>query len=148
MNPNTAIKEIMSNEIVTVRKEDTINTINKIFEKKTFHHLPVVDADYILVGIISKEDILRLISVRNAFSETQFEKIQVNDIMTSKIITLEPDDTIGLAADIFLANRFHALPITENNKLIGIVTTYDLIKFSFKDPFEKDNTVEPYWQNQ
>ena len=148
MNPNTAIKEIMSSEIITVRKEDTINTINKIFEKKAFHHLPVVDTDYNLVGIISKEDILRLISVRNSFSETQFEKIQVNDIMTSKIITLEPEDTIGLAADIFLANRFHALPITENKKLIGIVTTYDLIKYSFKDPFEKDNAVEPYWQNQ
>ena len=148
MNPSTPVKEVMSEEVFTVKKENTINTINKIFEKKTFHHLPVIDKDRNLVGIISKEDILRLISVRPSFSEKEFKKIQVGDIMTSKIVSLEPDDTIGLAADIFLANKFHALPVTENRKLMGIITTYDLIKFSFTDPFEEDSAVEPFWQNQ
>ena len=58
---------------------------------------------------------------------------------------LEPDDTIGLAADIFLANKFHALPVVEDERLVGIVTTHDLLKYSFTavmEPLEEEVYVE------
>ena len=68
--------------------------------------------------------------------------MQVLDIMTTKVVTLDPDDSIGLAADIFLANRFHALPIVEGKNLVGILTTYDLIKFCFQEPMASDDNLE------
>ncbi len=142
MNPNTAIRDLMSTEVVTIRGEDTLTKVSQIFSKKTFHHLPVVDDKRQLVGIISKEDILRLLSVRTDMSDREFDDMQVKDIMTSNVVTLDPDDSIGLAADIFLANRFHALPIVEGTNLMGILTTYDLIKFCFKEAWIDDENME------
>lgn len=51
--------------------------------------------------------------------------------MTPYPIQLDPDDSIGLAIDIFLANKFHALPIVEDGALLGIVTTHDLLEYAF-----------------
>ncbi len=47
-------------------------------------------------------------------------------------MVLEPEDTVGLAADIFLANKFHALPIVEDDVLTGILTIHDLLAYSYK----------------
>lgn len=49
--------------------------------------------------------------------------------MTKEVITVQKDDTILDAAVILSKNEFHALPVTDNGKLVGIVTTTDLIKF-------------------
>ena len=43
-------------------------------------------------------------------------------------MTIEQDDNLGLAADIILANRFHALPVVDGVDLVGIITSHDLIR--------------------
>jgi CBS domain-containing protein len=53
--------------------------------------------------------------------------------MTTYPVFLEPDDTIDLAADIFLANKFHALPILDDGQLVGLLTTHDLIRHVFSE---------------
>ena len=54
------------------------------------------------------------------------------EIMTTNPMVLDPDDSIGLAADIFLANKFHALPIVEQTELLGIITVHDLLAHCFE----------------
>jgi len=135
MDPNIAISEIMTHNLVTVVPHDSLAKVNTIFLEYNFHHIPVVDKGNRLVGMITKEDLLRLTSVRPEFSDKAFDKIAVKDIMTSNLVTLEAEDTVGLAADIFLANEFHAIPVLEEERLTGIITTYDLIKYAYKTPF-------------
>ena len=53
--------------------------------------------------------------------------------MTKNPISVRSDDTLGLAADIFEANSFRALPVVDENELVGIVTPYDLMRYAFKD---------------
>jgi acetoin utilization protein AcuB len=53
--------------------------------------------------------------------------------MTPEPIVVDPDDSIGLAADIFLVNTLHALPVVEDNRLVGIITTHDLLKYAFAE---------------
>ena len=53
--------------------------------------------------------------------------------MTKYPVSLDMEDTVGLAADIFMANKFHALPVVENNQLVGIVTTHDILLFAFQN---------------
>lgn len=127
----------MTTKLVTVLPDAGVNEVKKIFDKNKFHHIPVVDTGNMLLGIISKEDFLKLsyvLSINTAgrvYSEKQYGSLKAKDVMTKYPITLEPDDTIGLAADIFLANRFHALPILDDEVLIGLVTTHDLLRYSF-----------------
>jgi CBS domain-containing protein len=61
--------------------------------------------------------------------------------MTHRIAKLELDDKVGTAAEIFLENRFHALPIVdENDHLLGIVTTFDVLKYEFEKEYPKERT--------
>lgn len=131
MNTDTLIEKVMSDKVVSLHMNDTLRLVDKTFDKYNFHHIPICDVDRKVVGIISKEDIMRLISVRKEFTEKEFGSIKAKDFMSTNIVTVRPDDSIGLAADIFMTNQFHAIPITEDEKLIGIITTHDLIKFAY-----------------
>ena len=149
MNPDKAIREIMTTKLVTVSPDRPAKAIQDIFREKDFHHIPVIDKGEQLVGIISKEDVFKVAHVLSlqttgkAYSEKEYTRLTAADIMTRYPITLDPDDTIGLAADIFLANKFHALPIVEDNRLVGLVTTHDLLNFSFNS-VEVEKTEEAY----
>lgn len=137
MKAGKPIKEIMTTRLVTILPSTKAIQVKRIFEKNSFHHLPVVDEDERLLGIISKEDlfkvsyILSLNTSGETYSSLSYRSITANELMTHYPLALDPDDTIGLAADIILANKFHALPIIEDGKLVGLVTSHDLLKYSF-----------------
>lgn len=128
VNKDTAIKTIMTKNLVTAHPSNSLTQIQGIFDRMDFHHLPIVLKGNKLVGIISRVDIDRFhdIILNNNLHAT------AEDIMTKYPMSLDQEDSIGLAADIFLANRFHAIPVVEDGELIGLITTHDILKFCFK----------------
>ena len=140
----------MTTELVTIKPQEKIKEIKTLFEKNNFHHLLVVDDNNVLVGIISKEDFykftytLSLQTTGKTWSAIKYETIEARDIMTKSPFVLDPDDTVGLAADLFLANQFHALPVVEINDLVGILTTHDLLQFSFQKPIATEKNIEVF----
>ena len=137
MNANKPIKEIMTKKLITVGPDTSAQEIKSIFSKYDFHHIPVLDKGEALVGIISKEDffkvsyVLSMQTTGKTWSENEYKTLLAKDFMTHYPLSLDPEDSVGLAADIFMANKFHALPIVDDNQLVGLVTTHDLLKFSF-----------------
>ncbi len=148
MNSERNIREIMTTDLVTVRPDVVAIEIYELFKKYDFHHLPVVENGEVLVGIISKEDFFRVSyllshqTTGKTWSEKHYQTLQAKDFMTTYPMTLDPEDTIGLAADIFLSNKFHALPVIEDQQLVGIVTTHDLLRFSFNSPYTEEATED------
>lgn len=138
MQADHTIREIMTTRIITVSADTPADIIKDIFRKNNFHHLPVVEKGDMLVGIISVEDFLRVSYLKSqdeSAAEKNLEALTAKDFMTSYPLTLEPEDTVGLAADIFLANRFHALPILEEGRLVGIITAHDLLAYIFNSNY-------------
>ncbi len=134
MDALTPVKEIMTKDVIALHLDDTLRLVDKTFDKHHFHHIPILDSKGKVAGMISKEDILRLISVRQEFTDKEFGRIKVRDFMSDKLVLITPEDSIGLAADMFITNHFHALPVVdEDDNLQGIVTTHDLIKYAYKD---------------
>jgi CBS domain-containing protein len=132
MNTEASVREIMSSDVITVMPDDRLMKIESLFELYSIHHLPVAE-DGVLLGIISYKDILNL--MRNAIHDRvdlDHSAIMAKDIMTENPIALDCEDSIGLAADIFLANKFHSLPVLDGDELAGIVTNHDLLKFCFR----------------
>lgn len=136
MQLETPIREIMTTALTTVSPDTPVKKIKELFAANGFHHLPVVEAGSQLVGIISREDFrvfyehLSAQSSGHTWSSIQLENKRAKDMMTASPLCLDPDDTIGLAADIFLANKFHALPVVEDGLLMGILTTHDILAYS------------------
>ena len=55
--------------------------------------------------------------------------------MTTKLATLEPSDKVGSAAEIFLEHLFHAVPIVKDGELVGIITSFDVMKYEFRKAY-------------
>lgn len=138
MNLLSPISTIMTKDLLTLRPTASIADAAAIFEKHKIHHLPVTIDDE-LIGIISMTDFLFF---RRGFldrSEDQkIENIRMNNyevshIMTKGIATMESTDKINIALEIFKENILHAIPIVDDDRLVGIVTTHDIIAHLAKD---------------
>ena len=146
MNPNTLIKEVMTTKLITITPDYKIKGIKALFAENNFHHLLVVDEINGLVGIISKEDYYRFTydltfqTTGKTWSSIKYNTIAAKDIMTLSPFVVDPEDTLGLAADLFLVNQFHALPVVDGNDLVGILTTFDLLKHAFKPAINRGET--------
>jgi len=129
----------MTRRLITAHADDRIVKVKTLFEENNIHHIPVVDEIDQLLGIISKEDFLKLsyhVSLDTggiSISEKWYDNTIASEIMTKYPVSLDSEDTVGLAADIFMANKFHALPVVENEQLVGIVTTHDILLFAFQN---------------
>lgn len=140
---NRPVSEIMTKKLFTVLPTDSLGKVREIFEQHNIHHIPVV-RHLDLVGIISKTDFYKALhdsrfeSEKKAQNENQklLEKYKAEDLMTKKVVKIEPTDKIGTAVEIFLENYFHALPIiTEDNELVGILSSYDVLKMVFQGAY-------------
>jgi len=134
MQSTTPISRIMTRKPETIKPSDTMEDVRRIFEKRGFHHIPVLDQGK-LVGLVSYTDYLQLI--RSIFDNSQETRLNekvlhatvVEDVMTKHVLCLSQDDTVENALLIFKANQFHSLPVVDARQhLVGIITTYDLMK--------------------
>ncbi len=123
---NEPISSIMTTEVITVSPDASLAEVRKILFSNRIHHLPVIVKNK-LVGIITSYDIVKL---EDDFSEISGKSIE--PFMTKKVAKLLPSDKIGTAAEVFLENRFHGIPIVnEDQKLAGIITTHDILMHLF-----------------
>lgn len=132
---NEPLSTIMTRDLITLSKNDTLAKANELLKTKRIHHLPVVE-NGILIGLITTYDLFKL-----RYDKEQYDTVKIEEVMTRKLATLEPNDKIGTAAEIFMAHLFHAVPIVEGNKLMGIVTTHDLLKYCFRKEYERAPVV-------
>lgn len=142
------ISDIMSKEVVTVTKNTGIRELSEIFQTRHFGTVPVVDDNGNLLGIVTSSDLIEqgrslhiptVISIfdwvipiegeRTLEKELQRMTAQtVGEIYTEKVFTVTPSDPVSAAADLMGEHKLHALPVVENNKVVGIVARIDVIR--------------------
>jgi acetoin utilization protein AcuB len=135
MNIFAPISSLMTDHrnLVTVTPEDTLVRVKEIFATHSFHHLPVVHFREI-VGLISKTDFEHFMggvsccSAGQADDEQRLAQTTAKEIMTKRLGKVAPDDRVNVALEVFMVNRFHALPVVENGELVGIITPFDIMK--------------------
>lgn len=134
MRKNQSISHIMTAAPITVHHGEPISQIRRIFQEHRLHHLPVVNGDE-LVGMISWTDLMRF-SYGDAFGEdtravdaTLDHTHKLEDLMSTSPVTIDVNAGIRDAAQILADADFHALPVVDGKKLVGIVTSRDLIRF-------------------
>lgn len=126
---NEPVSSIMTSDLITLSPNDTLDKVSKIFRERRIHHLPVVEGQK-LVGLITTYDLFKM-----GKAASEYTNIKVSEVMTTKLAKLEPSSKVGTAAEIFLENLFHALPIVEGEKLVGIVTTFDVLRYEFRKEY-------------
>ena len=126
------VGRIMHKHLVTVPPDTNLKKAKDIIQEKRINHLLVVKEDGNLVGIVSDRDVRQSwASPATALSVHELNyllnQLTVEMIMVKKIITISPGTTIERAAYIMQENRINALPVIESGKLVGIITSTDVM---------------------
>lgn len=132
MKRRESVSAIMTKDPISVNVTNKVSEVADIFNERNIHHIPVVSGEK-LIGIISKTDIERISYVSNVQDEKAntaiYDMLKIEQVMTDQVDTVQESDEIRDAARKFAKGSYHALPVLEGEKLSGIVTTTDVIKY-------------------
>lgn len=124
------VKNKMTANPFTISPDQTIPDAHEIMTQNNVKRLPVIKNDK-LVGVVSKEDILRASpSEATSFSIGEItyllSKTRISQIMSKKPVTVSPNALLEEAAALMMDNDIGFLPVIDNDKLVGIITESDI----------------------
>jgi acetoin utilization protein AcuB len=126
------VQDVMRRDLVVATSETTLSALASLLQRRGIRHLLVVDEGR-LVGIISDRDLKGAIAstatgARGANLLSQFEGLTAADIMTRSVVTTAPMFPVEEAAALMVTKRISALPVTQEGRLVGIVTDTDVLQ--------------------
>ncbi|ARV09946.1 CBS domain-containing protein [Winogradskyella sp. PC-19] len=134
MERGVPISKIMTKDVITLNLKDDLETAEMLFKKNSIRHIPVVK-DRTIIGMLSYTDLLR-ISFADATDEYDSEvdtivynMFTIEQVMAKNVVSVPSSTTVKEVAKLLGEREFHALPVLDDGKLVGIVTTTDLINY-------------------
>jgi len=134
MNLNTAVSTIMTTDVMILNAGDSLPEAVTLFNNHGIRHAPVLQRGE-LAGMLSWVDVKRLPTpvIYQAPGEgLEMESapiISVREAMTPDPVSVQVGDSIREAAQILIENDFHALPVLDGERVVGIVSTTDVIRY-------------------
>jgi CBS domain-containing protein len=131
--PEACVREFMTREPVTLTEKARLRDAVELVMVRRIRHIPVLDAQGRLAGIITDRDVKRsLPSPLSAIASEEYESIlddtPVGRIMTREPLTIEAAAKVAEAVETLLSAKVGGLPVLENGRLVGIFTERDALK--------------------
>lgn len=123
------IAQVMTTDVVTIGPDDTLDRAIVLFEKHRFRHLPVVEHGALLSLLSDRE-----VSIATGWRTAAQRKarglrgpLTVREIMRDRVVTLSPGHRVEAAASMMVGKRVEAIPILQDGRFVGLVTTGDVL---------------------
>jgi acetoin utilization protein AcuB len=126
------VKDVMQAHPVTATLETRLPNLVRLLQRRGFRHLPVLDGGK-LVGIISDRDLKQSMASAASTAEGRerdrlLDELTAEQIMARAVVTIGPTVGVDEAARLMATRRISALPVTEGDRLVGIVTETDVLQ--------------------
>ena len=115
---NVKIAELMADQVVTAEPHHSVEHVRGVLHRCGIHALPVVGPDGEPVGIVSSADLAA--DLKNG--------TPVSRIMTAEVRTVPAYNDVSMAARIMRKHRIHHVVVTHEKRVVGIISSYDLLK--------------------
>lgn len=145
-------KEIMSTNVITVKKDSTIEEIANVLTDNNISGVPVVDDDGRVIGMVSQKDLLYkdveprfpavveilggLIFLKGVKQyQEELKKLvaaKAEDIMTKKVVTVTEDSEVERVAELMIEKDINRIPVLSQGKITGIVSRADIVRYIAK----------------
>jgi CBS domain-containing membrane protein len=133
MSKPQRVRDLMSSEVTTLMRNDKLSIADDVMRLGRIRHLPVLDEDEQVVGIVSQRDLFRGALARalgyGAHAQQKLlGQLVVKEVMTNDPMTISPDAPIADAARLMLERKIGALVVVEDGRLAGILTEADFVR--------------------
>ncbi len=119
---HTFVKDVMISDLTTLDVSTSIRDAAKLMDEKDIGCI-IVTKNQLPIGILTERDFVKRIAAKEKSLTASLE-----EVMSSPLIEIDPNETVWEAAQIMKTNNIHKLPVKKDNKIIGIVTATDLVK--------------------
>jgi acetoin utilization protein AcuB len=117
----TTVEDIMTPDPLTLPPTATVGEAYTMMRDRGFRHVPITEGD-LLLGVVSLTDIGHL-----GAKIPEILAKPVHEVMTKKLVACKPEVAVGAAATMMASKKINCLLVCVDAKLVGIVTTYDLL---------------------
>ena len=137
--PILRVKDIMSRDVRTVRRNDQLGVADAQFQKERIRHLPVLDEDGLVCAVVSQRDLfrgalLRALGYGSRAEDRLLGQILVKEAMSGELCTTRPDTPVAEAARLMIERKIGCLPVLDGEKLVGIVAETDVVRLVSEGP--------------
>ena len=127
------VRDLMSREVRTAGRNDKVSDADALMEKERIRHLPVLDEDGRLTGILTRRDVYRTALQRTfGYGKVAQDRIlgnmAVKELMTNRVETIAPDAPIAEAARRMLEKKIGALVVLEGERVVGLLSESDFVR--------------------
>lgn len=119
---HTFVKDVMIDKVATLDSSSMIKDAAKLMDDKNIGCI-IVTREELPIGILTERDFVRRIASKEKPLTSPIE-----EVMSSPLISIDPDETVWEAAEKMKTNNIHKLPVLQDDKIIGIITTSDLVE--------------------
>jgi len=115
---NVKVNELMTQSVVTAEPHASVEHVRDLMERNRIGAIPIVDAKGVPVGIVSVADLIPGLKPGSP----------VSSIMTDKVYTVPQYDDVSTAARVMRNHKIHRVVVTHEQKIVGVLTTFDLLQ--------------------
>jgi CBS domain-containing protein len=136
MNTKTLlVRDVMTPDVATLDRNEKLTVADDVMRLGRIRHLPVVDSDGELVGIVSQRDLfhsglLRALGYGSHAKQQALDLLVLKEAMKTEVVTVTPDAPLAEAAKIMLERKIGCLVVVEAKKIVGIITESDFVKLA------------------
>jgi len=123
----------MSNNVITAQPHESVGKVKGKMSKLSLSNVPVVSTDNVPIGIVSASDLLA----------AKKEGTPISNMMTEKVYTIPEYEDVSVAARMMRNHKIHHLIVTQEQKVVGIISSFDLMKLVEGHRFVMKNAPTP-----
>jgi CBS domain-containing membrane protein len=127
------VRDLMTPNPYTLQPRDTLAALYDLMDSHRVRHVPIVDGDGELVGLLTHTDLAMtalgsLSDLPLSQERDLLQRRRVREVMVTELETVEPDTPLAEAASTLFENKIGCLPVVEGNHLVGILTESDFVR--------------------
>lgn len=139
------VKSILSakgSDVATIAPTSTLAEATRLLAERKIGALVVTGAGGRIIGIISERDIVRALAQHGGSAP----QLPLTDVMTRKVVTCTPSDTVSVLMERMTAGKFRHLPVTDDGRLVGIISIGDVVKYRLTELQHEQDALRDYIQ--
>jgi len=131
------VQQLMTPVVKTLQRNDQLTIADDVMREQRIRHLPVLDEDGLVCGVVSQRDLFRGALARalgygQSAQQKMHSMLLVKEVMSTSVVTIGPHEPLANAARLMLENKVGCLPVLDGEKLVGILTESDFVKLAIE----------------